>query len=434
MNVLTTTMCYPAPEQPDRGVFVYRRTAALARRLDLRVVSPQPWCPVLRRNPPQYHETSRDNAFQPGSGLLPVRYPRMFSIPVLGWATDGLAYARALQKDISQFGAVDLIDAHFEYPDGVGAYLAARRLGIPVVVTLRGKLVSLSAKLCRCAQIRAMLLGADGLIAVSASLAALARKIAGRNLDIAVIPNGVDSSVFHPLDKTAARASLGWRNDRRYVLCVGHYQHLKGFDRLAAIWPVVRAAANDACLVLVGSRRGERGHYERIQRTVTAGGMRECVSLLDPVDSTTLNLMYNAADVSVNASRSEGWCNTISESLACGTPVVATDVGGNREQLNSPELGIVVPDGDLQALSETILTALARPWDQPLIAARGRIRNWDQVAAEVVEVFHHAAARAAVSQDMTAPRGSGRLAHLVGGGHPARLPDRAIPPAPGGAS
>jgi glycosyltransferase involved in cell wall biosynthesis len=97
--------------------------------------------------------------------------------------------------------------------------------------------------------------------------------------------------------------------------------------------------------------------------------------------------MYNAADVLANSSRSEGWCNAITESLAAGTPVVATDVGGNREQIRSPHLGIIVPDGQAAALRGAIVAALGRPWDRPAIAETGSRRSWQQVACEVQAVF-----------------------------------------------
>jgi teichuronic acid biosynthesis glycosyltransferase TuaC len=403
MRILTTTMCYPTPDCPDQGVFVQRRTAALARRHDVVVVAPQPWCPILRHPAPRVD-------------LPPVYYPRMFSIPVLGWATDGLAYARSVCGQARRVGSVDLIDAHFEYPDGVGACRAARRLGIPVIVTLRGKLVSLAGRACRRAQIKAMLRSADALIAVSASLAALARQIAGRDLHIDVIPNGVDSNMFHPVDRAAARAALGWDADARYVLCVGHYQRLKGFDRLVAAWPAVRAAVRNAHLVLVGSQRGERGCYAQLQRLVVSGGLQSCVTLRGPADPAALNLMYAAADVSVNASRSEGWCNAIGESLAVGTPVIATDVGGNREQIGSPELGAIVPDGDLSALSAAISAGVAREWNRRFIVAHGAARTWDHVADEVSTVFERVLRRRSAAARAQAPLASACRPVAAGGG------------------
>ena len=176
MRVLTTTLCYPTLVQPDRGVFVERRTIAIAQRADVQVevAAPQPWFPVLRA------EALPHGRREP----VQAAYPRTLSAPVLGWATDGLAYADALSRFIRRrcptgTAGFDLIDAHFEYPDGVGAWLAGRRLGIPVVVTVRGKIVSLSRRTLRRLQIAAMLRGVDARIAVSESLAACVRRIGG---------------------------------------------------------------------------------------------------------------------------------------------------------------------------------------------------------------------------------------------------------------
>ncbi len=395
MKVLTTTMCYPSLARPDQGIFVQRRAMALARLgHDIEVVSPQPWCPLLRP----------DTGCSDHTSPLPVSYPRMFSIPVVGWVTDGFAYARALKRslaDRSKQACFDLVDAHFEYPDGVGAVLAGRRLGLPVIVTVRGKIVSLSRHRGRRAQIRAMLRRADGIIAVSRSLAEQTRAIAGGDLHVDVVPNGVDSETFHPRDRVECRRLLDWHPRARYVLAVGHLQRLKGFDRLVAVWPALRAACGDVRLVLAGSRRGERDFaaqlFQDIDRVNHTDG--PCIEFLGPQSPERLNLLYNAADVTANTSRSEGWCNAIAESLAVGTPVVATDVGGNREQIHSPELGIMVPDDDGDALTAALTRALRSNWDRSAIAAAGSRRSWDQVAREVDAVFqrvladHRATAR-----------------------------------------
>jgi glycosyltransferase involved in cell wall biosynthesis len=178
------------------------------------------------------------------------------------------------------------------------------------------------------------------------------------------------------------------------VLSVGHLQRVKGFDRLVEAWPAVRMAAGDVRLVLAGSARGERGFKRRLLRQIDVCNARyavdgggPCVSYVGPKSSQDLNLLLNAADLTVIASRSEGWNNAISESLATGTPVVATDVGGNAEQLCSTELGVMVPDGDVDRLAGAIVYALQREWNRPLIAAHGASRPWSIVAREVYQVF-----------------------------------------------
>jgi glycosyltransferase involved in cell wall biosynthesis len=95
----------------------------------------------------------------------------------------------------------------------------------------------------------------------------------------------------------------------------------------------------------------------------------------------------NAADLFVLASRSEGWCNAIVEALACGCPVVATDVGGNREIVTDPALGRLVPFGDRDALAGTVCEALTKEWDRAAIAEVGGRRDWQQVARECVDLF-----------------------------------------------
>lgn len=387
MNILTTSLCYPTPAHPDQGIFIQRRAEAIARRpgMTVNVVAPRLWCPLLRRTEPVECQ----------SGPLPVTHPRMVSVPVLGWATDGLAFAETLLRAISRrrrcgLPAIDLIDAHFVYPDGVGAWLAGRKLGVPVVVTVRGKIVRLSRRAIRRMQIAAMLRGVDARIAVSRSLAYWVHKVGGDDLTVDVVPNGIRPDVYRLVDQQWARIALAWDRSCKYVLGVGHLQWIKGFDRLVAIMPDLRKAFGDVRLVLVGSRRGEWRFARRVRDMIDCFNREigmPCIRFAGPVDSDQLNLYYNAADVMVNSSRTEGWNNAISEALAAGTPVVATDVGGNAEQIRSIEQGIVVPDGDLDALASGVKSALAGPWNRARIAAMGGARTWSIVAEEVQAVF-----------------------------------------------
>jgi len=376
LRILTTTLCYPTPAQPEQGVFVQRRAAGLNALADneLRIISPQPWCPVLRGS----------GRTADGIEPLPVTYPRMFSVPVAGWATDGWMFSRVVAREASTRGPFDLIDAHFVYPDGVGAWLAGRRLGIPVAVTVRGKIVRMSRRAIQRLQIRAMLRGVDARMAVSHSLAKWVRDVAGSDLAVEVIPNGIDAATFHLVAQDRARSILGWDDNTRYLLSVGHMAYYKGFDRLLSVMPAIRRACGDVRLVLAGSDRGERGFKRQLSRLIEACG---AVDVTGPVDPQTLNLMYNAADVMVLASRGEGWCNAINEALATGTPVVTTDVGGNRQQICSTELGHVVPDGDANTLTSAVIDALSREWNQVLIAAHGSARTWTHVADQVQRVF-----------------------------------------------
>jgi glycosyltransferase involved in cell wall biosynthesis len=320
----------------------------------------------------------------------------MLYLPGLLKSLDGRFYAAAFERGLRLAAARErprLIDAHFVWPDGVGAYHVARRLGVPFVCTIRGKLVSQIESPAKRRQIVRMLLGADRLIAVSRSLSELANRVADRDLGAQVIPNGLDVALFHRIASegntgpfSTARAALGWAENAKYAVSVGHQQALKGFDRLVELWPEVRRRMGDVRLVLAGGEAGEPAYERRLKSRIEAVG-EGSVHLLGRVEPEQVARMLNAADAFVLASRSEGWCNAIAEALACGCPVVATDVGGNREIVNEPALGRLVPPGDQQALTDAVCSALEDVWDRAAIAASGGRRDWQQVARECADVF-----------------------------------------------
>lgn len=329
----------------------------------------------------------------------PIRHPRMFYLPGLAKNWDAaffeLALARAI-REISETTQVRLIDAHFEWPDGVGAFQAARKLGIPFICTLRGKLVSQIKEEAKRDMIVEMLIGADALIAVSQSLADLASEVCKRDLKISVIPNGVDSARFHrtvqgqPATEPSqvARKVLGWPADAKIAISVGHLQELKGFHRLVSVWPAVRRQLGDVRLVLVGGSAGEPEYEWRLNRQIVSEKMADYISLEGRIPPEQIALMLNAADIFLLASRSEGWCNAIAESLACGCPAIVTDVGGNREIVNDPSLGRLVDEhGELESV---IVEGFQTTWDRGQIAAKGGERTWQQVAAECVDVIRDA--------------------------------------------
>jgi glycosyltransferase involved in cell wall biosynthesis len=417
MRVVSTTLCYPHPARPTQGIFVWRRLREINRLVPVKVIAPVLWFPGRRGG--NAGSECRDDQSAEWDRVPQVVRPRMFYLPGVLKRLDAAFYARAFRAGLAEEGRV-LIDAHFEWPDGVGAWRVAKERQLPFVCTLRGKLVSQIRHPAKRRMIREMLLGADALIAVSRSLAELANEVAGRDLGVRVIPNGIDPALFHRtaspsanLPSAEARAACGWSNDAKYAVCVGHVQELKGFHNLVEAWPEVRRRIGDARLILVGGSVGEaayeRALRSRIERVCTDSGTcgtavsavetqaeRPChrpIVLAGRVPPERVATMLNAADLFVLASRSEGWCNAIAEALACGCPVVATDVGGNREIVGEPRLGRLVPPGDREALADGICRGLAAAWDREQIATIGGRRDWQQVARECVDVFEETLGR-----------------------------------------
>ncbi len=387
VKILSTTICYPTPQNPDPGLFVRKRIEAIARHAEVRVVCPVPYFPGYSPEPPEDHTHATP----------PVYYPKMHYLPGVLKFLDASFYARAFARCVRAFRSeypFDVIDAHFVWPDGVGAAIVAWKLGVPAVVTVRGKIVSQTRYRFRRRRIAYMLESIDGRITVSESLARRVQELTKKDLDIHVIPNGVDTGLFHPTDRDAARRTLGLDPDARYIVSVGQVREIKGFDRLVEVLPEVRKRAGDVRLLLIGSEIGERNYERRVRHLIRRNGLEPFVALLGSQEPAAVAEYLNAADVFALATRSEGWCNAIHESLAVGTPVVTTDVGGNREQVCDDTLGLLVPFGQSHALTAALVDSLKRDWDRSSIAAAGSRRSWDQVAVETLDCFEQVLSRA----------------------------------------
>ena len=160
---------------------------------------------------------------------------------------------------------------------------------------------------------------------------------------IRVIPGGVDLSVFRPLGRSEPRTSLGWPDDQRVILFVGRIQRLKGLEVLLRAFALLPGL--NARVVIVGGQHGthESREIARLQHLALRLGVADRCEWVGAVDHTQLPTYYSAADVTVMPSSYESFGLVAVESLACGTPVVATRVGGLTSIVRDGETGLLVP-------------------------------------------------------------------------------------------
>jgi glycosyltransferase involved in cell wall biosynthesis len=116
-------------------------------------------------------------------------------------------------------------------------------------------------------------------------------------------------------------------------------------------------------------------------------GLEDCVLFLGPLAPEDLKVRLSAADVFVLATRNEGWANVFLEAMACGLPVVTTEVGGNAEVVANANLGILVPFGDADRLAQAIADALVRDWDRDAIVAYAESNSWERRVRTLAEEF-----------------------------------------------
>jgi D-inositol-3-phosphate glycosyltransferase len=173
---------------------------------------------------------------------------------------------------------------------------------------------------------------------------------------ISVIPCGVNLEQFRTLDKVQARRHLGIDYDR-IVLCVGRIDPLKGVDKLIKALPYIRDVGFR--LIVIGGGENSRHEVEQLRRLARTLDVDDSVVFAGPVKHDQLIYYYNAADVCVVPSYYESFGLVALESLACGTPVVATDVGNHRSVIRQGETGYVVKDNAPRRLAEKIALLLA---------------------------------------------------------------------------
>ena len=159
---------------------------------------------------------------------------------------------------------------------------------------------------------------------------------------IAVVPCGVDLDLFSPMDKEFARRRLGLRDGERVILFVGRIEPLKGIDILIAAAAQLHEDENFAVLIVGGDARAD-AQIAELRAQATRLGVDHHISFVGAVEHTELPVYYNAADVCVLPSYYESFGLVAVESMACGTPVVASRVGGLTSTVSDGETGYLIP-------------------------------------------------------------------------------------------
>ena len=371
IRTLLFSTLYPSSVRPGHGIFVETRLRELLKTggVDARVVAPVPWFPSTHPRFGEYARVARTPAAEVWNGIQ-VQHPRYPLIPKLGMSTAPFALAAAslgpLRRLIREGFDFDVIDAHYYYPDGVAAALLAKWLGKPLAITARGTDLNLipqhpvPRRLIRWAAMQA-----QASIGVCGALMDVLRDMGTPSERLHVMRNGVDLERFQPQPREASRQRLALSGGP-ILLSVGYLIERKGHHLLLQALPEILKHHPQARLVVVGD--GEmRGALQKL-----AGDLRVDlhVTFAGAIAQAELKHWYSAADLFVLASSREGWANVLLESMACGTPVLATAIWGTPEVVASPDAGALVQERSAPALAQGVLGLLQR------LPAREAVRRY----------------------------------------------------------
>ena len=381
MRILTLSTLFPAASRPNFGIFVERQTHALAavRDFAITVINPvgiAPW-PLdmvsgqraLRGLP--YHEEW---------GGLEVYRPPFTALPVIGGRLNPRMIARAalpLAQRLHAQTPFDLIDAEFFYPDGPAAMQLAAALRIPFTIKARGADIHYWGRKPGCVdQLLTAANHAAGLLAVSDALKSDMIALGMDSDKIRVHYTGLDQSRFGLRDRAAAKERLGLSGP--VMLCVAALIPRKNQNLLIESL----TALPDVTLLLAGKGESEGDYRALVQRL----GLTDRVRFLGSVPHDDLPALFAAADIMALVSESEGLANAWVESLACGTPIIASDVGGIRELVKTEDAGRIV-ERTPAAIADAARNILADPPSSGAVSENVRAFSWEENARQLSEFF-----------------------------------------------
>jgi glycosyltransferase involved in cell wall biosynthesis len=379
VRLLIFTTLFPNQEQPNHGVFVENRISRVANcDAECVVLAPVGWFPFRDNVFGAWGRLARVPRRELRHGLV-VYHPRYPAIPRVGMALAPLLLFLASWWAVRRLKLeFDLIDAHYLYPDGVAAVWLGQRLGKKVVITARGSDVTqLPDYALPRWLIRRALGRADGLVGVSAALCRRMIELGADPKKVITLRNGVDTHVFHPVDRAAARAALGLSGQT--LISVGHLIERKGHHLTIA----AMAELPDFSLIILGDGP-ERG---RLQAQIERLGLAGRVRLLGTRPHAELPAYYGSADAMVLASSREGWANVLLESMACGTPVVASNIPGNPEVVQEPAAGLVMDENNAAGIAAGVRKLFANPPDRAATRAYAERFSWDATTAGQLALF-----------------------------------------------
>ncbi len=349
MKIITLTTLYPNNIKNSHGIFVEQRLRNLLKieGIEAKVIAPVPWFPFTSDKFGQYAQFAKVAKTEQRHGIS-VDHPRYPLIPKIGMTLTPFFMVLALYPVLRKYaGEFDLIDAHYFYPDGVAAAILGKMLNKPVVITARGTDINLIPQFF---WPRKMIVWtakqANSIVTVCQALKNELIALGTDASKIHALRNGVDLTFFHPEEPIQAQKNLNLH--RPTMLSVGHLIERKGHHL------VIEALQNLPEYELLIAGDGEE--MSALKKLAADLHVIDRVTFLGAVSHSQLVSIYSAADILILASSREGWANVLLESMACGTPVIATNVWGTSEVVTAPAAGMLIEERSAQAITNAIRT------------------------------------------------------------------------------
>ena len=387
MRILHLSSVFPQPGQPMRGIYNYYLCRALAQRHTVKVVVPWAWWSKLGRF---LRTAGRDHLKGLQQAGPDVSYPSFCYLPKLLQNQHDWFMWQSVKSSVlasCRDSKPELILSYWTHPDGGAAVRAGRVMGVPVALRVGGSDVLLELKKpSRRQAFLDVLQNVDLLLPVGECLQEALVSAGLPEEKIHLLREGVDRDRFAPGDKRQARRCLNLPCEKPLLLWVGNMVPVKGLKILVQACQLLKAGGTDFCLALIGAGPLER----ELMAEVKVRKLADSVYFAGVVAHDQLPHWYRSAELTVLPSFSEGIPNVLRESLACGTPFVASRVGGIADMATEPLDRLVAP-GDPVALAAAIQEKLTSP---ECSARRAFVPgSWEDMACDLTDAVASLLAR-----------------------------------------
>ncbi len=382
MKILVITNLFPNKLEPERATYNRQQIYMLSRLCDIKVLAPIAWYPFKSLIDKSIRIS--DIPYKEIIDGIEVLHPRYFMIPKIGRSLYGILFFISILMPVLKVYRsfnFSFIFSTWAYPDSFAGILLSKMLKKPIIVKVHGTDINEYTQYWSRKKIIAFTLNnSDRVISVSKALRDRMIEIGVKPEKIKVLYNGIDGELFKPLNKFTIRNELKIDKNRKVILFVGNLKPVKGLAYLLeAFTDIIKKERQDIEMIIIGEGELRKELEEKIKKY----GIQNFVYILGTKPHHEITKWMNACDILCLPSLSEGVPNVILEALACGIPVVASNVGGIPEIINCSDYGILVEPGNSHKLKQALLECLDKIWDRELIHAYSKKFSWLNNANEL---------------------------------------------------
>lgn len=385
MKILILSRQFPNNIEPIRGIFLKEEVLVLGQQCSIKVIAPVSWHPLMVFTR-QGRRLLKISSKEIVSGIE-VFHPRCIAVPLISRPINWLFYflrVLFLLRNLKKIFNPQIFYIHFAYPDGVAGVLLAKLFKKPAIVVVRGSDINIMTKsLFTRFMIKYSLKNASQIMSVSNDLTEKVLRLGVKKEKIITIPRGVDFEKFSLLNKECCRKYLEVPLNKKIILYVGSLIKIKGVNTLVEAMKHLNEDYPDLVLVILGSGV----LVKKLKKQVEINNLKHVIKFYGQILHKDMPQWLNACDLLCLPSHNEGTPTIILESLACGVPVVASNVGGIPEIIKNGKNGFIVNPKAPIELKKAILDCLQKEWDSEFLRRTVVDYNWDVVISQVVCEF-----------------------------------------------